>query len=202
MGGARERQWPSAGSGRGASGGGFSRFVRVPEWQAKAVGRGVPTRGVPDVAVRIQPGRREQAERDDLRAAPRRAGGHDLAAQIGNAPDARRGQRHELRVVGVQHRQTGHRRRRRAGKRPARLHRVGERVDGDAFAAGAPDDVAEIIFTSGATAEPKGVVITHRNILANVAPIEAEIVVPGAKNSVLKLMAANPSNVFAQMIYS
>jgi long-chain acyl-CoA synthetase len=41
--------------------------------------------------------------------------------------------------------------------------------------AASPDDTAEIIFTSGATAEPKGVVITHRNILANVRPIEAEI---------------------------
>ena len=37
------------------------------------------------------------------------------------------------------------------------------------------EDTAEIIFTSGATAEPKGVVITHRNILANIVPIEHEI---------------------------
>jgi len=37
------------------------------------------------------------------------------------------------------------------------------------------DDVAEIIFTSGATAEPKGVTITHRNILANIVPIEREM---------------------------
>ena len=39
----------------------------------------------------------------------------------------------------------------------------------------ARDDVVEIIFTSGATAEPKGVVITHRNVLANIVPVEREI---------------------------
>jgi long-chain acyl-CoA synthetase len=37
------------------------------------------------------------------------------------------------------------------------------------------DTTAEIIFTSGATADPKGVVITHRNILANIVPIEREL---------------------------
>src|SRR2546428_1484137 len=37
------------------------------------------------------------------------------------------------------------------------------------------DDVAEIIFTSGATADPKGVLITHRNVLANIVPVEREM---------------------------
>jgi len=36
-------------------------------------------------------------------------------------------------------------------------------------------DLAEILFTSGATGEPRGVTITHRNILANLTPIDQGI---------------------------
>lgn len=36
------------------------------------------------------------------------------------------------------------------------------------------NDLVEIVFTSGTTAEPKGVCLTHRNLLANLTPIENE----------------------------
>src|SRR5215471_17816335 len=39
----------------------------------------------------------------------------------------------------------------------------------------ARDDVLQVVFTSGTTAEPKGVVITQGNALANIAPLESEI---------------------------
>ena len=42
-------------------------------------------------------------------------------------------------------------------------------------AAAARTDPVEIVFTSGTTAEPRGVVLTHANILANLQPIEKEI---------------------------
>src|SRR5262249_30830084 len=47
--------------------------------------------------------------------------------------------------------------------------------------AGAPEvrlertDTLQIIFTSGATGEPRGVVMTHGNVLANLEPFEGEI---------------------------
>jgi long-chain acyl-CoA synthetase len=37
------------------------------------------------------------------------------------------------------------------------------------------DDAFEIVFTSGTTAEPRGVVISHGNFLANLEPLETEI---------------------------
>jgi long-chain acyl-CoA synthetase len=43
------------------------------------------------------------------------------------------------------------------------------------FAPAAPGDTAEILFTSGATGDPKGVIITHGNILANLKPIDEGI---------------------------
>jgi len=39
----------------------------------------------------------------------------------------------------------------------------------------AANDILQIVFTSGTTGEPKGVVHTHHNVLASVSPIEREI---------------------------
>jgi long-chain acyl-CoA synthetase len=36
-------------------------------------------------------------------------------------------------------------------------------------------DILQIVFTSGTTADPRGVVITHGNVLANIAPLEREM---------------------------
>src|SRR5262245_22421022 len=38
-----------------------------------------------------------------------------------------------------------------------------------------PDDIVEIVYTSGTTGEPKGVVHRHRNICSNLRPFRTEI---------------------------
>jgi long-chain acyl-CoA synthetase len=60
------------------------------------------------------------------------------------------------------------------------MEELRERVGGRSDAAYASpeisrEDMLEIVFTSGTTSEPKGVVISHGNVLANLEPIEREI---------------------------
>jgi len=43
------------------------------------------------------------------------------------------------------------------------------------WTASQPDDLVEIVFTSGTTAEPRGVCLSHRNLLSSLIPLEAEI---------------------------
>jgi long-chain acyl-CoA synthetase len=37
------------------------------------------------------------------------------------------------------------------------------------------NEIVQIIYTSGTTTEPKGVILTHANLLANLSPLEAEV---------------------------
>ncbi len=53
--------------------------------------------------------------------------------------------------------------------------RQGRGALGESSAVIGREDTLQIVFTSGTTAEPKGVVITHGNVLANIAPLEREI---------------------------
>src|SRR5260370_4480954 len=67
-----------------------------------------------------------------------------------------------------------------AGRPFVELETLGERLSTRSAASYPPasltrDDDAEIIFTSGTTAEPRGVVLTHGNVLASIDPIEREI---------------------------
>jgi long-chain acyl-CoA synthetase len=52
---------------------------------------------------------------------------------------------------------------------------IASRSDAPVAPLSSRDDTLEIVFTSGTTAEPKGVKITHANVLASLEPIEREI---------------------------
>lgn len=67
---------------------------------------------------------------------------------------------------------------------PATVHR---------FYAARPDDPAVILFTSGSEGRPKGVVLSHANLLANIHQVEAHIGVPPLDASQVML---NPLPLF------
>lgn len=60
-----------------------------------------------------------------------------------------------------------------------------------------PDDIAELIFTSGTTGNPKGVILTHANLMANLVQVDEHIPVVGPEFNFLSLLPL--SHMFEQM---
>jgi len=58
-----------------------------------------------------------------------------------------------------------------------------------------PDDIAQLVFTSGTTGSPKGVILTHKNIVSNTRMTQTRVP-PGPSNRVLSLLPL--SHMFEQ----
>lgn len=58
-----------------------------------------------------------------------------------------------------------------------------------------PDDIAELVFTSGTTGNPKGVILTHKNIVSNVKMVQPAIL-PSPRHRMLSLLPL--SHMFEQ----
>ena len=61
----------------------------------------------------------------------------------------------------------------------------------------APDDTAQLIYTSGTTGNPKGVVLTHKNLVANMIQINAAVPIITPRFNFLSLLPL--SHMFEQM---
>ncbi|KAF0220048.1 MAG: long-chain acyl-CoA [Geobacteraceae bacterium] len=65
------------------------------------------------------------------------------------------------------------------------------------IAQSAPDDIAQLIYTSGTTGNPKGVILTHRNLMANLHQVNRHIPVVTPEFTFLSLLPL--SHMFEQM---
>ncbi len=65
------------------------------------------------------------------------------------------------------------------------------------ISAPAPDDPAQLIYTSGTTGNPKGVILTHRNLVANMLQINTQVPIITCRFTFLSLLPL--SHMFEQM---
>ena len=65
------------------------------------------------------------------------------------------------------------------------------------LASAAPEDTAQLIYTSGTTGNPKGVILSHKNLVANLTQINRQIPVITSRFSFLSLLPL--SHMFEQM---
>lgn len=65
------------------------------------------------------------------------------------------------------------------------------------FAPVAPEDTAQLIYTSGTTGNPKGVILTHKNLIANMTQINLAVPIITADFNFLSLLPL--SHMFEQM---
>ena len=61
----------------------------------------------------------------------------------------------------------------------------------------APEDMAQLIYTSGTTGNPKGVILTHKNLIANMTQINLQVPIITSEFSFLSLLPL--SHMFEQM---
>jgi long-chain acyl-CoA synthetase len=67
----------------------------------------------------------------------------------------------------------------------------------DQMPAPLPDDMAQLIYTSGTTGNPKGVILTHKNLIANVTQIHERVPIVTRDFTFLSLLPL--SHMFEQM---